>query len=141
LWFLRSAAGAFAGFRLTDKVRDKGLELREALRINTVANGIAFDISLDQSCILKLLQVLRNSGLGEREFLNNVSADTGAYFQQIFNDGNPCRMPKGLHQTGYPVLVLCEMIRFGCSHILLLHCNNTIKAALTVFEAKRASLQ
>ena len=74
------------------------------LRVDTITNTGSLNGTLDQSYILKFFQVLRNGRLGQSEFLNQVPANAGIDFDKALNDGDSCRMSKGFHHGGQPVL-------------------------------------
>lgn len=104
-------------FVVGDKeVLEGGLKLIPDFGIDAIAYAGSLDGALYQPGVLQFLEVLRNGGLGETEFIHQVATDTGIGPDQVLNDGNTCRVGQGLHHLRKLILLVGEYFCFCESH-------------------------
>jgi hypothetical protein len=58
----------------------KAFDFIKTFFIQAVANGGSFNVSFDEAGVFEFFQVLRNGGLCQRQFVDNVPTNATFYF-------------------------------------------------------------
>jgi hypothetical protein len=95
-----------------------GFEPGDGCWIDTIANGIALYISLNEPGRFKFAQVLGDGRLSERQFGYQITANAAVYSEQVFEYGNPGRVTDGFGQCSHFIYFIAKQRTFTYTHLL-----------------------
>ena len=89
------AAGLGGAERLGEELSNPCAKSCPSLRVDAVAHARALHLARDQSDLLQLLEVLRDRGLRQSDFGNELPADTSLAIEQVLEDGHASDVGQG----------------------------------------------
>jgi hypothetical protein len=103
----KSATGPFVGL-VAEEVGKSGPEQAPAYGIDAIANARALHGALNQSGIFQFLQVLRNGGLRQAQFIHQIAANARIGGHQVLQYRYSCRVGNRLGHCGQGILPVCK---------------------------------
>ena len=113
-----SVAASLFGKALSEELLEQFLCKLPVLLVDAVPYLGRFNGALYESCVLQFGEVLGNGGLGNGQFLVDVTEITLLLPGQELHNGDTCRMPQSLGETGQFLLPFSVFFLFF--HISLL---------------------
>lgn len=87
--------------------------------VDTVAKIFAFKGPFDESKFFDFIQVLRNGGLGQTDFVYQIIADAPLLPADVFQDGHTCWVGQYFCYGSDLIVFFGEDMCFGYPHIKL----------------------
>lgn len=103
-------AALFLADRLSEEVGKHLLSQCPVFLVDAILHLGWLDFALNQSGFFQFFQVLRNRGLGYRQFIVDVAEETALLLYQELQDGHAGRMAHCFGKSGYPFLLFCVFL-------------------------------